>query len=246
MPEPATLPEITARLHQLDRREWIRLAISLTIIVLLTAAYGQMTLARFQDLLQHSEVATQLRALWGVILLFSVFSIYQQWQTVRLRREVASQMAVAATLELVKPPTPETKQGWSITREHPRYRLNRRVTISATGKGPAHTVHGHTTDVSEGGFAAVLPDPIDPGTSVMIEIQMDGELGTLTIPAIVRHRRGYYHGLEMVDVTPTVKERLRKACEGAEVLKVRSPIDPSVPAEAKVLTSTSAPQRTQP
>jgi PilZ domain len=239
MASTTVVPETAARLRQLDRREWSRLAVSLIIIVLLTAGLGGVTLARVESFVEHPQVEIGLRSLWGAILLFAVFAIYQQTVIMRLRRQMTAQIAMDATLELVAPPTPEVKQGWSVTRKYPRYSVKCRIAVTTT-TGGGSTSHGYTTDVSEGGLAVILPEAFAPGTSVMVEMNLGEQLGGLMLPAVVRHRRGYCHGLEFVDATPSAASRLRDLCAGHPLVEARSPMDPSVPAEAPLLSDSAS------
>jgi len=116
------VPETTARLRKLDRRDWWRLAIAIVIIVVLTGAIGGITLPMLlHGLLQDSELNIKVQGLWGAVLLFAVFAIYQQYTIIRLRRGLAAEIGMRATMELLQRPSTEAEQGWQMARRHTRY-----------------------------------------------------------------------------------------------------------------------------
>src|SRR4051812_24456972 len=205
------LAEASTTLRQLDRREWSRLVAALFLILMLTAGIAGVSLPNWSAITEAPEMELRVQGLWGAVLLFAVFAVYQQVRIAHLRRQIASQIGMQATVEALSPPTTETQQGWLVQRRHPRYRLSRRIAITTNKKSP-HSSHGHTTDVSESGLAAVLPEPFAPGDKVMLQLSLNEGDGALVIPAMVRHRRGYYHGLEFCDLSQTARESLMRAC----------------------------------
>jgi len=229
----SVIPETAARLRQLDRRDWWRLAIAIIIIVVLTAAIGGITLPMLlHGLLQDNELSVKVQGLWGAVLLFALFAIYQQYTIIRLRHQLATEIGMRATMELLQPPAAEAQDGWRMARKYTRYFFDHRVTITRATGQPSFA-QGRTTDLSEGGIGLVLPDPFEPPAHVHLELQLTG--GELFVmPAVVRHRRGYYHGLEFEDVTPTTRDRLQQLCAGLAPVLGRSPADPHLPAEAPV------------
>jgi hypothetical protein len=232
----SVIPETAARLRKLDHRDWWRLAVAIVIIVVLTGAIGGITLPLLlHGLLHDSELNIKVQGLWGVVLLFAVFAIYQQYTIIRLRRGLAAEIGMRATMELLQRPGTDAEQGWKVARRHTRYFFDHRVIVTQSAGQPA-SASGHTTDLSEGGIGLVLPEPFAPSARVRIELQLAAGAELLVIPAVVRHRRGYYHGLEFEELTPTTRERLRQLSAGLAPVLGRSPADPQVPAEAPVHT----------
>ncbi len=231
---PIAIPETTAQLRHLERRDWWRLAIAILVIGILTGTIGGLTLPSLvHNLFYDNELPLKVQSLWGAVLLFAVFAVYQQFTIVRLRRDTAVQIGMSATLEVLKRTLQDTDAGWKAQRKHPRHGCDQRIVVRGKGRNAPLTAHGHCTDISEGGMGVVLPEAFSPGSGVMLELKLD-PTDSLAIPAIVRQRRGYYHGLEFQDVSPSVQQKLCRICEALPVVLGRSPADPAVPGDAKV------------
>lgn len=232
---PVAIPETTAQLRHLERRDWWRLAIAILVIGVLTGTIGGLSLPSLaHTLFYDNELPLKVQSLWGAVLLFAVFAVYQQFTIARLRREAAVQIGMSATMEVLKRPSlQDTDTGWKVQRKHPRHVFDQRIVVRGEGRSAPLTAHGHSTDISEGGMGVVLPEAFAPGSAVMLELKIE-PADSLAIPAIVRHRRGYYHGLEFQDVSPSKLQKLSGICAGLPVLAGRSPADPAVPGDAKV------------
>ena len=102
-PVPHFEPEqIREHLHLLDRKQWWLWSTTVAVILLLTLAVASFA---FPAILSHEEstysfyLNQAVRALVGLVLVFSVYLVYQQVQLSRLRREVADQMQSLAKVE---------------------------------------------------------------------------------------------------------------------------------------------------
>ena len=100
---PQFEPElIREHLHLLDRKQWWLWSTTVAVILLLTLAVASFA---FPAILSHEEstysfyLNQAVRALVGLVLVFSVYLIYQQVQLSRLRHEVADQMQSLAKVE---------------------------------------------------------------------------------------------------------------------------------------------------
>jgi len=221
----ANLPETNARLRQLDKRDWWRLAVALCIILALTTGIAGLSLPMMlQSLEKHEmhELGIHINGLWGMVLLFAVFAIYQQVMIMRLRRQLSAQIGMSTTLELLRPKE-RTEEGWKLQRKFPRYFVDERVSVRGKSKTMVVTATGRSTDISEGGMGAVLPEAFEAGAEVMIELEFAKRGERLAMPAVVRHRRGYYHGFELLNLTTTARESLRRSCTGLPLMEGRSP-----------------------
>ncbi len=104
MSSPCPLPplpsshEVTGQLRQLDRRDWWLWSTAITILLLLTAAVAVSTWPSDDLLLQHQR-ELGVRSLLGLVLLFSVFAVYQQVLIKRLRWTLAEHLARISRLE---------------------------------------------------------------------------------------------------------------------------------------------------
>jgi hypothetical protein len=205
-------------LARLERREWWSWGAALTIIALLTAAVAVLCLASVSDqLLTQSQRELVLRGLVPLVLLFSFFSIRQQSQIGRLRRQLATQIAMMATMEVLRAPTQAQQRGWQNRRNTPRFYFDQRIKVYA-GK---ETFHGRTRDISETGMGVVIPDNVPTGSRVKLEFAVPGGKGALLVDAILRHHRGFYNGFEFADVNATLQHTINGACTGSVVPDVR-------------------------
>jgi diguanylate cyclase (GGDEF)-like protein len=100
---PRLEPEqIREHLHTLDRKQWWLWSTTVAVILLLTLAVASFA---FPAMLSRDEstysfyLNQAVRALVGLVLVFSVYLVYQQVQLSRLRLEVADQMQSLAKVE---------------------------------------------------------------------------------------------------------------------------------------------------
>ena len=98
-PIPHLEPEkIREHLHHLDRRQWWLWSTAVAVILLLTLAVASFA---FPAMLSHEESSYSfylnqaVRALVGLVLVFSVYLVYQQVQIMRMRNQVADQIGIA-------------------------------------------------------------------------------------------------------------------------------------------------------
>lgn len=216
-PHEAELESASSDLRRLERRDWWRLGFVLMVVAVL--ATGICFLAYYagnRDVLRDSEVHIAVTGLMAVIAIFVLFTIYQQVTIVALRRQVAAQVGMLATLELLRPAAREDRPVQQ-RRHFQRYYFDALLTVEAGTKRGA--IYGRTSDLSEGGVGAVLPEPLGSGTSVRLEFQMAGG-EKMRAHAVVRHRRGFYHGMEFQHMTAVERDLVKKICSSA------APVDP--------------------
>src|ERR1700685_4872540 len=94
--------QIREHLHHLDRRQWWLWSTTVAVILLLTlavASFAFPALLNRDDATYSFYLNQAVRALVGLVLVFSVYLIYQQVQLSRLRLEVADQMQSLAKVE---------------------------------------------------------------------------------------------------------------------------------------------------
>lgn len=93
---------IRDRLRSLDRREWWLWSFTVLVLVLLTIAVASFA---FPALLAREEgtysffLNQSVRALVGMVLLFSVYVVYQQTMIIRVRNQMADQIEALAKVE---------------------------------------------------------------------------------------------------------------------------------------------------
>jgi len=100
---PATQAEsFRDRFRKLDRRQWWLWSSTVIVLVLLTLAVASFA---FPAILTHEEqtysfyLNQSVRALVGIVLLFSVYVVYQQYQIIRMRNQIADQLQSLAKVE---------------------------------------------------------------------------------------------------------------------------------------------------
>jgi diguanylate cyclase len=94
--------QIRARLQHLDRRQWRLWSTTVSVVLLLTLGVASFA---FPAMLDHDQGTYSLflnqavRALVGLVLVFSVYLVYQQTQIMRLHHQVADQIQSLAKVE---------------------------------------------------------------------------------------------------------------------------------------------------
>lgn len=101
--EPADLrlQEIQASLRRLERQDWWLWCAAIVVMLLLSVALISLSfpvLMKEYDAFFQFHLSLAVRGLIGLVLLFSVYTIYQQILIKRLRRQLAQQMGLAAKL----------------------------------------------------------------------------------------------------------------------------------------------------
>jgi diguanylate cyclase (GGDEF)-like protein len=90
------------RLRKLDRRQWWLWSSTVLVLILLTVAVASFS---FPALLTREEASysfylnQSVRALVGIVLLFAVYLVYQQWQILRMRGQISDQIESIAHVQ---------------------------------------------------------------------------------------------------------------------------------------------------
>src|SRR5579863_7682795 len=89
-------------LRKLDRRQWWLWSTTLLVLILLTLAVASFTfpaLLNQQDSSYAFYLNQAVRALVGIVLLFSVYLVYQQTTIIRMRNQIADQFESLSRVE---------------------------------------------------------------------------------------------------------------------------------------------------
>lgn len=204
------LIQAQARLDQLARHEWWRWSVA--IFVMLALTFGLFVLSApaigARNWVEQAELNIGLRALLALVLLFDIFVVHQQVLIARLRRDLATQLGVIATLETLKR-TDEAKSPQTERRHLERLGLDRRVRVNSLHHGNQPWQHGRIRDISEAGIGAVIPCSLSVGEQVTLEFSLeDGHQGSVT--AEVCHRQGFYYGFEFVSIGPSLRKAIAR------------------------------------
>jgi diguanylate cyclase (GGDEF)-like protein len=95
LPSESRLHEINAQLKKLERRDWWLWVVAMIVMLLLTLAIFSLS---FPGLLQYADPMFQfslneaVRGLVGLVLLFNSYTVYQQLQIKKLRRQLSGQL----------------------------------------------------------------------------------------------------------------------------------------------------------
>ena len=101
---------------------------------------------------------------------------------------------------------PQDKQHpWTLPRAHSRYLLDLRIVVRTK-----ETLIGRTKDIAEGGLGATIPNEINIGEIVELELQLPGNPEPLKIKAEVRYRHGFQYGFKYFHITEQQKEMIRR------------------------------------
>jgi len=88
-------------LTRLERRDWWLWWTAVTVMLLLTLAVIAVSLPnilRESDQVFQLNINLAIHALVGLVLLFNVYAVYQQWQIKRLRAQTAQQLGLLSSL----------------------------------------------------------------------------------------------------------------------------------------------------
>jgi diguanylate cyclase (GGDEF)-like protein len=102
-PQETRLEEIQASLKKLERRDWWLWAVAIIVMLLLTLAVVSLSfpgLLKTEDPIFQFSLNEAVRGLVGLVLLFNTYSIYQQIQIKRLRRQFSEQLQVMSRLKV--------------------------------------------------------------------------------------------------------------------------------------------------
>ncbi|HEV3218358.1 MAG TPA: GGDEF domain-containing protein [Candidatus Acidoferrales bacterium] len=103
VPSENRLTEIQASLRKLERRDWWLWMMAIIVMLLLTVAVVSMSfpeLLKTDDAFFRFSLNQAVRGLVGLVLLFNTYTIYQQVQVKRLRRQLSEQLEAMGRLRV--------------------------------------------------------------------------------------------------------------------------------------------------
>src|SRR5712692_207944 len=110
--------EIRRSLRRLERRDWSLWWSAVLVILSLTAAVVSLSLSvltKPDEPFFQFHINQSVRALAGLVLLFNVYTIYQQVRLKQLRSHLAGQIAIAAQERLTAEIARSQRHGHSLT-----------------------------------------------------------------------------------------------------------------------------------
>jgi diguanylate cyclase (GGDEF)-like protein len=102
-PTEQHVEQIRAQLRKLERRDWWLWVVAIVVMLLLTVAVVSMTfpgLIQVDDPFFQFSLNQAVRGLIGLVLIFNIYSIYQQVIVKRLRRQLSQQLDAMGDLRM--------------------------------------------------------------------------------------------------------------------------------------------------
>ena len=110
------------------------------------------------------------------------------------------------------PTTVLGRMGKSSTRRFARYRTEMPVIVKVLGPEGYMRIHGRCFEIAEAGLGAVITSELNIGEMTTLDFTPSDHPETFSIRAVVRHRMGFLHGFEFVNILPDQREQLRNYC----------------------------------
>jgi diguanylate cyclase (GGDEF)-like protein len=95
---PAPIRDLQKSLKQLDRRDWWLWATAAVILLLLCTAVFSLTGFRGEEIFFRDQVDIGIRGLFAMVLIFTLFALYQQFLIKQLRSKLQAQIVVVGEL----------------------------------------------------------------------------------------------------------------------------------------------------
>ena len=99
---------------------------------------------------------------------------------------------------------------FTIPRRHPRHKVN--VNVGVTPLESGRSSSGLGNDVSPGGLGLFAPVELNVGDLVFVQIHVPGKTDRVEVPATVRHKNGFYYGVEF-EVSAPSEHAMRNICQ---------------------------------
>jgi len=96
--------DIRKGLQRMGRHNWSLWALTVLVIFALTAAIGTFSISALPDpidMFYEFRISQSVRGLVGLVLLFSVYTLYQQMQLKRARRRLVEQVEISAQQQML-------------------------------------------------------------------------------------------------------------------------------------------------
>lgn len=208
--------KLRSDLDRLNQRDWWRWVAAIAIMLLNTASVFALSLPNLKrGLEEQRQLDIAVLGLFGLVLLFDIFSVYQQIEINRMRRQLAAEIGIAAAVEVLKrPAAAEPRRTDEDERQAPRFSLDRRLTVRSASGNKQTVVWGRTSDISTDGLGAVIPDSLAEGTEVKLELSLGDSDKRLAMDAVVCYRRGFLHGFKFTELTPAQSDAIQRVCAG--------------------------------
>lgn len=207
--------KLRSDLDRLNQRDWWRWATAIAIMLLTTMAVFALSLPSLRRGWEdQQQLDLAVLGLFALILLFDIFSVYQQIAINRMRRQLAAEIGMAAAVEALKrPAAAPLRSRDQDERQVPRSSLDRRLMVRFASGNKQTDVWGRTNDISAEGLGAVIADSLPEGTEVKLELSLGDFDERLALDAVVCYRRGFLHGFKFTGLTPAQMDAIQRVCD---------------------------------
>jgi PilZ domain-containing protein len=100
-----------------------------------------------------------------------------------------------------------------------RFKVQVRVRIAIVRAAGNLLVYGQGTDVSEGGIAIFVPQELEPGQALNLELMLPYSKDKLALNAVVRSKSGFRYGVEFVRLSATERHLITRTCNTLSLLQ---------------------------
>lgn len=100
-----------------------------------------------------------------------------------------------------------------------RFHIQVRVRVSVTRPGGNVLVYGQGTDISEGGMGIFVPNELNTGETITIELMLPYSRDKLMLKAVVRSRNGFRYGIEYLWPSAYERELINRTCTALALLQ---------------------------
>jgi len=210
---PGSTVNVTETLNELarlERRGWWSFGTTVVIILILAAGLATLTLSSLREkMIASSQFDLVVRGLVPIVVLFIMYAVRQQAGITRLRRQLAIQVGMIVTTELLKPPSASEIEARQNRRKNPRFYFDQRIKVRAGNE----TIHGRTRDISETGIGVVIPRSLTIGSKVIVEFDSEELANRVVVCEVqLRHSHGFYHGFEFFNLNAANESKVKFIC----------------------------------
>lgn len=111
----------------------------------------------------------------------------------------------------------EKTSNWKIARSFPRFAVD--LPLAIFGGKLESEISAKVVDIGLGGVCAVLAEgQIRPGDRLQLRFTLPRDPNPLVLTAKLKYAVEERHGFQFLTITPEQRERIRRACEGLQIV----------------------------
>jgi len=98
-------------------------------------------------------------------------------------------------------------------RRYPRFTLDIRLRLEVFRSGTTQSFWGRSRELGQDGIGGTFTGELEPGEVVSLDFTLPIATKPIKIRAIVRYRKGLYHGFEFLTLTGDQRGMVQRACD---------------------------------